>query len=268
VASNFPNYDGAMTVTGGVGWVTANAAQPGTMRFLRNNPGATYYLQIHARPNDTFGASQPRAYGTHEDIPINTGITNSVVSPADELAGTRHACIGWDLKNDVGTPIANDVTTQAVFTVTTNLYLYWNWTNQYLLTVGPAADTNGSVNAGTVNGWYSNGVVVAGIQATPSNGWIFAQWTGDVPPANATDNPLTLNMTQARTITANFIPFVIYNKTWTGIGNWTNWANWSPTGIPSTVDNALIGSGTCTIWQATYAGSLVISNNAALMFTN
>jgi hypothetical protein len=268
IGTVFPNYTGLMTVNNGAGR-TNNPAQPGTMRFIRMIAGATRWIEIHGKPNDLCGAPQPFGYGTHEDIPINTWITNSVASPADEAAGTRHACVGWDLKDDLGALIASDPGTQAVFQVTTNLALTWNWTNEYLLAVSYATPTNGSVNSGAVNGWYTNGVQVSGILATASNGWIFSQWTGDVPPGNATDNPLTLTMDQPRTVTPVFIPFVIYTKTWTGFGNWTNGANWDPAGMPSALDNAIVGgSSTVLVSQVTYAGSLVLTNGATLIFTN
>ncbi len=71
-------------------------------------------------------------------------------------------------------------------------------------TLTVSAGAGGSVNSGSVNGWYANGMVVTGITATASNGYAFVGWSGDVPPASTNDNPLSLTMNQARTVTAMF----------------------------------------------------------------
>mgnify|MGYP007030117289 CR=1 FL=1 len=251
--------------TNGLGRTT-NPAEPGTKRFIRIAAPNSFYLQVDGVPNKLHGTPYPLGYGSHLDITNGTVITNNVTSPTDQTGGVRYACVKWVLKKDNGDFVSELVSTQAVFTLTTNMVLAWHWTNEYLLTVN--ASSNGTVNSATVNGWYTNGTVVANIQAFPSNSYVFSLWTGDVPASNATDNPLSIAMTQPRTIQAHFIPAVSITKLWNGNGIWTNGGNWSPAGAPSPLDHAILQSGVCVLKQSAYVRSLVISNGATLMFTN
>lgn len=66
--------------------------------------------------------------------------------------------------------------------------------------VGP-----GSVSLNPPGGIYQTGTVVT-VTATPVAGNGFDKWTGD---ASGTQNPLSLSMTQNRTVTANFISWPI-----------------------------------------------------------
>jgi hypothetical protein len=198
-----------------------------------------------------------------------TVFTNSVVSPANEALGLRRSCVGWSLKDTaLGTPITNEATTLAVFTVNTNVTLTWLWTNEYPLAFSPGP--NGTVNSNLLNGWYTNGTPVTTITATPNSGYYFVAWTGaDVPGGPATNNPLTLTMNQARTnITATFASQAGLPITWTGTGNWMSFTNWSPPGVPGLNDTVLVQTGTVTLSEAYRIGSLVVSNGASLVFSN
>jgi len=261
----FPNYDGTISWTNGLGRTTSPAA-PGTRRFMRMEAPNSAYLDVRGIPNKLNGSPQPLGYGTHFNIAKSTILTNRAASPADQAGGLRHACTGWKLKNDIGTLITNNSSTQAVFSLATNMVLTWYWTNQYLLTV--TSLSNGSVNSGMVNGWYTNNRVVTGIQASPSNGYAFSVWTGDVPAPNAAENPLSLTMSQARSVQAHFVEAISLTKVWNGNGTWTNAGNWNPAGAPSTLDHAIIQSGTCVLRQSAYIKSLIVSNSAILVFTN
>jgi len=265
ISTFFPDYDGTVSCTNGAGRMTS-PAQPGTRNFMRIAAPNTFYLNIDGVPSKFHGSPQPFGYGSHLNITNGTVLTNRVASPADQVGGLRHTCTGWKLKTAAGALVTNNSSTQAVFSLTTNMVLTWYWTNQYLLTV--SSSSNGSVNSGVVNNWYTNNRVVAGIQASPSNGYAFALWTGDVPPANATDNPLALTMSQARTVQAHFIEAISLTKLWNGNGPWTNAGNWNPVGTPSTLDHAVLQSGTCVLRQNAYVKSLVITNGSTLVFTN
>ena len=151
-------------------------------------------LDILGSP-DEYGAPQALGYGSHL-VAEGSVVTNSVVSPAEESEGTRRACTGWTGTGDVP---ANGSATTVSFTLTEDSALTWQWITEYELDT--EAGEIGSVNVG--DGWYTNGAEVA-ITATPSNGYEFAGWEGDVPDGSETNNPLTLTMDQPRDVTAAF----------------------------------------------------------------
>jgi hypothetical protein len=141
------------------------------------------------------GAPTPQGYGTNL-VPLSSVVTNSVTSPVSGGAGVRYVCTGWTGTGDV----TNGSGTSVVFTVTTNSTLTWNWRTEYYLDT--TSGSHGSIDVG--DGWYTNGSVVT-ITATASNGYHFVSWSGDVPPALLTNNPLTVTMSQARTLAASFV---------------------------------------------------------------
>ncbi|MEI7437740.1 MAG: hypothetical protein WCL16_13125, partial [bacterium] len=198
----------------------------------------------------------------------NTVITNTVATPASEANGLRWSCLGWRLTDTtLGTLITNEVSTRAVFAMTTNVTLTWLWTNQYQLAV--SAGQNGSVTSNSVNGWYTNGTQVAEILATPDPDYTFLIWVGtSVPAGQATANPLAVTMNQVRTnLMAVFASRTGETKTWTGVGNWTSYTNWAPGGMPGPNDLVILQSGTATLSEAYSMGALIVSN-ATVIFTN
>ena len=68
--------------------------------------------------------------------------------------------------------------------MTTDSSITWNWQTQYWLQT--AAGANGGVNI--ASGWFNSGTNVT-ITASPSNGYHFAGWTGDVPSGTRIDAP-------------------------------------------------------------------------------
>ena len=254
---------GAIAVTNGVSGTTNRNGESGSRVFLTTNQ---YRLTIKGQPA-TYGIPVPDGYGTRIGLPFNTPVTNSVTTPTNFSASIRRACFGWTLAEEGGAAVSSGASTQAVFALSTNLVLTWHWTNEYLLTV-LSGSTNGSVNSNTVNGWYTNGVAVTGIAATGAVGYVFSEWTGDVPTADKTNNPLTVAMDQARTITANFYSEAGEAKLWTGTGIWESATNWSPSGMPSIYDQVVIASGAVVIGTARQVKSLVVSNGATLVFSN
>jgi uncharacterized repeat protein (TIGR02543 family) len=153
-----------------------------------------------------FGADQytltvASAYGT----PAPAGITsndygsliNASISGSPVGNGTtQYLCVGWA---GSGSAPASGTASNTSFTITANSTLTWNWQTQYQL--APIAGANGAVDL--VAAWYRSGTNVT-ITATPDSGYHFAGWTGDVPAALTNNNPLTVAMTQARAVTANF----------------------------------------------------------------
>ena len=210
-------------------------------------PPPTVDFVVEGSPSE-HGTPTPHDYGTNA-VDEGSTITNTVATPADESAGQRWVCLGYE---GTGSVPASGTSNTVSFTITNNSTLTWVWTNEYELVVSAAA--NGSVNSGVVNGWYTNGVTVTNITATPSNGYSFAYWTGDVPPANTNDNPLSLTMDQARAVTGNFALAAspTHYVSLTGGHTWpyTNWA-WAATNIQSAV-SAAAGGDTVLVTNGVY----------------
>jgi hypothetical protein len=89
----------------------------------------------------------------------------------------------------------------------------------YLLTEGSAGATSynltvsaqgsGMVTPDNTNNPHPAGVVIT-ITATPSNGWYFANWSGDT---NGSVNPLGVTMNSDLVITGNFLAYPVYTLT-------------------------------------------------------
>ena len=77
----------------------------------------------------------------------------------------------------------------------------------YTLTV--SAQGSGTVTKNPTNATYPAGVVVT-LTATPSNGWYFANWSGDT---NGSVNPLNVTMNSSLVITGNFLAYPTYSLT-------------------------------------------------------
>lgn len=267
-------YSGSTSVTNGTalsspgGIDIGYGGDPGTVRFLTTSSGSQFWLTVQSDPG-AYDSPTPYGYGLTVNIGNGTRVTNTVTSPFDEGGGLRRGCLGWAVTNQAGAPIASGSNTQAVFDVTTNMVLTFQWTNIYQLTVTSANGSQGSVNSGAVDGWYTNGISPAGIAASPLGGYAFNRWTGTgVPSGQETNNPLTTTMTEPRSLVANFESTTGETRTWTGTGNWTGGANWTPNGIPGTLDDAHIASGTVTLSDPQSAGSLTVSNGTTMVFTN
>jgi uncharacterized repeat protein (TIGR01451 family) len=116
---------------------------------------------------------------------------------AATVGATQYVCRGW---SGAGSVPASGSSNSVTFMITTDSAVTWLWTTNVQFT--RTAGANGSVS-GATNGWYALGgnVTVTGV---PASGYHFAGWTGDVPPAQANANPLTLSMGQPRSVTATF----------------------------------------------------------------
>ncbi len=167
----------------------------------------------------------------------NTLINASVSSPVPN-GTTQYICTGWIGSGSVP---ASGTTTNTSFTILTNSTIVWQWTTNYWLNT--VAGGNGSVNVNPV--WALAGSNVT-ITATPSNGYHFVNWIGDIA---STNNPLVLTMSQKYSITANFA-INTYDITASASTNGTI----MPTG---------------TVWMA-YGGStnFAITPNANYQITN
>jgi M6 family metalloprotease-like protein len=122
-------------------------------------------------------------------------LTNRVSSP-DTQGATQYVCAGWSM---TGNDPTSGTTNVMAMTHTNEAVLTWQWATNYWLDTG--AGPGGSVVP--ADGWYTNGAWVS-VVATPSNGFGFAGWGGDVPAGQTNDNPTSLQMIRGRIVTANF----------------------------------------------------------------
>lgn len=208
------------------------------------------------------GTPAPWTYGTYTDLVADISITNSIDSPVDTANGLRWVSSGWSLYN--GTNLVQEsVETQAVFQLTTNLTLYWLWTNtQVHLTT--AAGPNGSLTA-DLTGWYTNTAPVQ-IEAVADTNYVFAQWTGDVPADQRRDSTLEFTMDAPRSVLAHFTSLTGELKQATGQTVWTNDAAWTPPGMPGPNDTVWLYSGTNTLTDPVWVGDVIVSNRGRIKF--
>ena len=134
-----------------------------------------------------------RTYGVDRcsDTNLDTGTFTAI---AAELAATPPENVFTDTAAGVlGERTYRVNIGGAIYSVNTASFLYFQ----------PAASGPGLVDR--PGAWYTNGAAVT-VTATPSNGCVFAGWTGDVPAAFTNANPVTLTMDVPRQITAIFVP--------------------------------------------------------------
>ena len=277
---------GAATVSVAQGAFGANAehthdAEPGTVTAYQATP-AGQNLFVRTLDEAAFGTSEP-AYGSHK---IAVGGDFSVV--ATDVVNDRNIrsrCMGYTLEtlNEDGTwsaPVAYEGSTWAGTMDEKVHRITWRWTLEAKLTV--AAGAHGSVVCSLPPkdvGWYTLGSA-ATLTVTADAGWGFAYWSGDVPYANQSDNPLVLAMDAAKAVTPNFqeSPAGGQSFVWSGggeDGNWYNAANWSPNGIPiggdrvSFPDTAKTDAFEVLIDRNTSSlASLTVPSNVTLVATN
>lgn len=142
-------------------------------------------------------------------------LTNSITGVVPFGVGTQYVNVGWVMTGNE--PVAGTNNTSVINSLTNDAVLTWLWSTNYLL--GASAVGNGMVT-GDTNGFYVAGSTVV-VTATPSLGYQFAGWTGDVGGADTNDAVLTLTMDQARTVVAHFSAAFIDV---TGLIDWNvNW---------------------------------------------
>ncbi len=181
--------------------LTLSMSQPRTLyaRFVRKQ----YTFEVVS------GRGSPTPSGT-ASYPHGEILSPSVNSPI-LVGGTMYECTGWTLS---GHEPASGTDTTFTITLTNNAVLSWLWRTNVLLTA--YAGAGGSIS-GSESGWYPLGSTVS-LAATAASNWQFVQWSGDVPPASMTNNPLDIAMSQGRTITAVFTNPLV--SVWTAASPW------------------------------------------------
>ena len=146
----------------------------------------TYTVTFDKNGGDTDANPRTKTatHGGHIDSlptpPSRTGYTFREWNTEADGSGTRF---------DWNTPVYGDIT------------VYAQWTIQvFSLTVNLVGKGTVTPSGGTS---YEYGSVVT-LTATPSPGYHFLNWSGDVPAGHEKDNPLTLKMDSNKTLIATF----------------------------------------------------------------
>ena len=129
--------------------------------------------------------------------PAGSSISVSASGP-QTLGGVRYGYSAWSDGGAATHPITVPADASA-YSAT--------FVQQYPLTVAKSPNSAGSVAflPPSADGFYNVGAVVK-LTASPTdpNAYAFGSWSGD---ASGTDNPLSVTVSAARAITANFVPF-------------------------------------------------------------
>ena len=161
-----------------------------------SNADFTGTAQYTLTVSSNYGSPSPPT-GTNTYL-HGTTINASVSSPVSGLTGIRYVCSGW---TGTGSVPASGSTNSLTFTITQNSTLTWNWKTEYKLTKISNPSDGGTIISTNNAEWYQSNSTV-NVQASPNNGYIFSNWSGDL---TGTANPTTITMTGPKTITANFL---------------------------------------------------------------
>lgn len=156
---------------------------------------ATFIRQQHALSIVSAHGSTTPAIGSYN---LLAGTTQAVdlVTAAITNAGVRHTSLGWLGSGSIGNGSAAST---GPFVLTAPSSVTWLWETNYYLSA--SAQAGGTIDQ--LSGWQVDQASLT-LTATPSNHFSFTGWTGDLGGASPTQNPITLTMDQARSLTASF----------------------------------------------------------------
>jgi hypothetical protein len=175
-------------------------------------------LQIVGHPSD-YGVADP-VYGLHEGLENGHTYTCSVSRVWNDVTeGIRFLCTGWKrygIDRDTYEELLLDeaATNELVYTHTDIERLEWNFARQYMIAFTAAA--GGTVS--TTGGWHTADSRVT-VTATPSDGYAFVCWEGDVPQSVVDPYAARISFLadQPRGLTAVFKPAVTFYVSTTGL---------------------------------------------------
>lgn len=218
---------------------------------------ATGKVGLSVENAPSFAASVSPALGVYA-YAAGAEVSGSATSPALVTGSTtsRRVCTGYEIRDDEsGAVLASGAAASfSGFEMPSNpVTLVWKWeTVENLLSA--TAFPNGAVNASAA--WSVSTGDYTAVTATPTDGYEFQYWTGDVDYEDRFSNPLTLKADRPRTVKAFFGKiaggaYMMHRTHNTTVWNWHDAANWTPTGIPGTNDVATVAwsSGTYRLVQ-------------------
>ena len=191
------------------------------------------------------------AVGTHS-VMVGDSISASVTDVTS--GGTNWACAGWAGSGIM--PESGSTNSVDLLIVDELSELRWLWATNYLVDVSV-------YGSGTVVG--VSGFLPAGTQtvynATAGEGFMFAEWVGDINGCVVNADVLTMPVDHARTVTARFLPLPVTDLNAQVKSLERVQLSWSYSGLSSAgfLVERLIGGG--TEWQ-------VIGNTGDMVFVD
>jgi len=179
---NFAGWSGDLTGTANPATLVINSNKSVTASFAAN----TYTLTIIATNGSVTKTPNAASYSYGQVVTLQA------------VPNAGYTFAGWS-GDASGTSTTTTVTMTANKTVTANFTAI-----PVTYTVSISA-TNGSVTKAPDQASYTSGQTVT-LQATPSTGYNFAGWSGDL---TGTTNPATLVMNANKTVSANFTAVVV-----------------------------------------------------------
>jgi hypothetical protein len=174
------------------GWYAQPLTQTVTIRGHELTTTTCVYV-----PGQTWSLSVTAEHGSVTRSPLRNNYR-----PGTSVTLTATADPNWHFTEWSGdlTTTTNPaaLTMDSAKTVTAHFAL-----NAYTLTI-ETTSTMGTVSASPESSTYPHGSVVT-LTATPKSGYRFVRWEGDIPPGSETTNPLTLTLTENRTVRAVFV---------------------------------------------------------------
>lgn len=173
---------GSITIAGS----TFSVTQSGTA-------GGTVSITVESAPSGLSVVVGGSTVTTPYSVNWPTGTNLTLNAPATQgSGGTRYSFFSWSNGGAASQTVTPSSAT--IYTVT--------YQTQYLLTSAASPSAGGSlaIAPSSPDGYYNAGVGVQ-ISAIPNSGYNFSSWTGS---ATGTANPLSINMSAPRSVTANF----------------------------------------------------------------
>ena len=125
----------------------------------------------------------------------NSSITAWMLNPSSTSGTTQFVCTGW-----IGTgSLASGSGTNASFTITNDTTITWQWQTNYWIDFG----ISGSGMLDRVSAWYVAGSNIT-VTATAGSHSVFDSWSGDTNACVITGSQITMPVSGARHIAANF----------------------------------------------------------------
>jgi hypothetical protein len=208
----------------GVQFAWTNWSQGGSQNQTITVPSSTttytanfttqYQLTLAITPSVPNGLSNISGGTNGTFYNAGTVLTLSATTPVPDGAGKRWSFTNWtgDVTSPPNTSNPVSVTMSAPRSVTANYVAQY----QLTLAITPGVPNGLSNISGGTNGTFYNAGTVLTLSATtpvpaptPGVGYIFKNWTGNVPYSPNASNPVLITMSQARSIVANYTTLVL-----------------------------------------------------------
>jgi len=192
-----------------IGSASANAFTIASMTRPVAPLTANFMTGMHTLTIVSAQSTTTPAPGAH---PYAFGTTVNFSALAAEASGTRQNPTGWELS---GAATSTGTGNSGSVLISGDTTLTWSFTPEVLLSITSGAE--GVILPMNAAGWKAQGSSIS-LQAIPAPWFSFRRWTGDVP-SNSTNATINLVMSQPRSVTADFMPYMTSD----GTPNW--WLN-------------------------------------------